>query len=92
MPRFLAALTPAASIAARHTVGLVDTIAGHPREVDDGLPESLEEVVAAYGHTFFKLKVGGVADADLQRLIGDRGGAGRHRRALPRLARRQRAV
>ncbi len=69
LPRFLAALTPAASIAARHTVGLVDTIAGHPREVDDGLPESLEEVVAAYGHTFFKLKVGGVADADLQRLI-----------------------
>ena len=68
MPRFLAALTPAASIAARHTVGLVDTIAGHPGEVDDGLPESLEEVVAVYGHTFFKLKVGGVADADLQRL------------------------
>ncbi|HEY6600377.1 MAG TPA: mandelate racemase, partial [Xanthobacteraceae bacterium] len=69
MRRFLAGLTPAASIAARHTVGLVDTIAGHPRDVDDGLPESLEEVVAAYGHTFFKLKVGGVADADLERLI-----------------------
>jgi hypothetical protein len=68
MPRFLAQLTPAASIAARHTVGLVDTIAGHPRAVDDGLPESLEEVVAVYGHTFFKLKVGGVADVDLQRL------------------------
>jgi hypothetical protein len=69
MRRFLAGLTPAASIAARHTVGLVDTIAGHPRDLDDGLPESLEEVVAAYGHTFFKLKVGGVADADLERLI-----------------------
>jgi hypothetical protein len=68
MQRFLAELTPAASIAARHTVGLVDAIAGHPGDVDDGLPESLEEVVAAYGHTFFKLKVGGVADADLQRL------------------------
>ena len=62
-------MTPAASIAARHTVGLVDTIAGHPGAVDDGLPESLEEVVAAYGHTFFKLKVGGEVDADLQRLI-----------------------
>src|SRR5262249_21073392 len=59
---------PADSIAARHTVGLVDAIAGHPRDAGDGLPESLEEVVAAYGHTFFKLKVGGVADADLQRL------------------------
>jgi hypothetical protein len=69
MGRFLAQLTPAATITARHTVGLVDTIAGHPREVDDGLPESLEEVVAVYGHTFFKLKVGGAADADLQRLI-----------------------
>src|SRR5262249_29693701 len=44
--RFLAQLSPAASIAARHTVGLVDAIAGHPREVNDGLPESLEEVVA----------------------------------------------
>jgi len=69
MPRFLAQSMPATSIAARHTVGLVDTIAGHPRDVDDGLPESLEEVVAVYGHTFFKLKVGGVVDADLQRLV-----------------------
>jgi hypothetical protein len=68
MRAFLETLTPAAGIAARHTVGLVDEIAGHPRNVDDGLPQSLEEVVAAYGHTFFKLKVGGVADADLQRL------------------------
>jgi hypothetical protein len=68
MRRFLETLRPAESIAARHTVGLVDAIAGHPRDVDDGLPESLEEVVAAYGHRYFKLKVGGVADADLRRL------------------------
>jgi L-alanine-DL-glutamate epimerase-like enolase superfamily enzyme len=68
MRGFLAALTPAQSIAARHTVGLLDPIAGHPRDVGDGLPESLEDVVAAYGHTFFKLKVGGAVDADLQRL------------------------
>jgi hypothetical protein len=67
--RFLAQLTPAVSIAARHTVGLVDAIAGHPRDVGDGLPESLEDVVADYGHTFFKLKVGGAVDADLQRLV-----------------------
>jgi Enolase C-terminal domain-like len=65
---FLADLTPAASIAARHTVGLVDVIAGHPAQVNDGLPESLEEVVATYGNTYFKLKVGGDADADLERL------------------------
>jgi hypothetical protein len=66
---FLAQSMPATSIAARHTVGLVDVIAGHPRDVDDGLPESLEEAVAAYGHTFFKLKVGGAVDTDLQRLV-----------------------
>lgn len=65
---FLAALTPVDRIAARHTVGLVDAIAGHPRQVNDGLPESLEEVVAAYGHTWFKLKVGGDVEADIARL------------------------
>jgi Enolase C-terminal domain-like len=68
MPRFLALLTPATSIAARHTVGLVDVIGGHPGQVGDQLPESLEEVVAAYGHRYFKLKVGGNLDADLARL------------------------
>lgn len=65
---FLARLQPADVIDARHTVGLVDAIAGHPRQVNDGLPESLEEVVAAYGHTWFKLKVGGNVDEDVRRL------------------------
>ena len=69
MTRFLAQLAPAGSIAARHTVGLVDVIGGHPAQVNDGLPESLEEVVAAYGHRYFKLKVGGNLDADARRLI-----------------------
>ena len=69
MTRFLAQLTPADTIAARHTVGLVDVIGGHPAQVGDGLPESLEEVVATYGHRYFKLKVGGDLDADLARLI-----------------------
>ena len=68
MRSFLWQLTPAASIAARHTVGLLDAIAGQPRAIDDGLPESLEEVIAAYSHTFFKLKLAGAAGADLQRL------------------------
>jgi hypothetical protein len=49
-------------------VGLVDAIAGHPGQVNDGLPESLEEVVAVYGHTWFKLKVGGEVEADIARL------------------------
>src|SRR5205085_8009454 len=36
--------------------------------VGDGLPETLEEVVRAYGHRYFKLKVSGKVDADLERL------------------------
>ena len=69
MTRFLAALAPADNIAARHTVGLLDVINGHPRQVNDRLPESLEEVVDTYGHRHFKLKVGGNLAADEQRLI-----------------------
>ncbi len=66
-------LAPASSIHARHTVGLVDALtradtAG--RRIDDGLPESLEEVVATYGHRFYKLKVAGQIDADIERLAG----------------------
>jgi len=72
-PAFLAALRPAPTLAARHTVGLVDLItagdrpAGTPA-VGDGLPETLEEVVERYGHRWFKLKVGGDLKADLERL------------------------
>ncbi len=67
---FLGALKPAARIAARHTVGLVDpiTAADLQKRVGDGLPETLEEVVSHYGHRYFKLKVGGEAKADVERL------------------------
>jgi L-alanine-DL-glutamate epimerase-like enolase superfamily enzyme len=69
---FLAALRPSDGLHARHTVGLVDpiTAADQPAgaRLDDGLPETLEEVVAAYGHTYFKLKVSGDVDADVARL------------------------
>jgi hypothetical protein len=67
---FLSRLSPAASIEARHTVGLVDAItAGDLKEpVNDGLPETLEQVVKVYGHRYFKLKVGGKIDADIERL------------------------
>jgi hypothetical protein len=67
---FLAALRPAESIAARHTVGLLDAItqAELSQRVGDGLPETLEEVIAAYGHRHFKLKVSGKIAADLDRL------------------------
>src|SRR5205814_8184376 len=63
-------LRPAASIEARHTVGMVDAItaADLTERVDDGLPETLEEVIAAWGHRYFKLKVGGNLKADIARL------------------------
>ena len=68
--RFLGGLKPAASIEARHTVGMVDAItaADLTERVNDGLPETFEEVVAFYGHRYFKLKVGGNLDADIARL------------------------
>ncbi|MFO1269359.1 MAG: enolase C-terminal domain-like protein [Rubrivivax sp.] len=58
-------------LAARHTVGLVDPIvaADQTERVGDGLPETLEEVVAAYGRRWFKLKVGGNVQADVERLV-----------------------
>jgi len=70
MGALLAGLNPAASIEARHTVGLVDAITAADliERVGDGLPETLEDVVATYGHRWFKLKVGGQVAADLQRL------------------------
>jgi L-alanine-DL-glutamate epimerase-like enolase superfamily enzyme len=68
---FLATLSPSRRLDARHTVGLVDpiTAADQSGRVGDGLPETLEEVVAAYGHRWFKLKVGGDVVADIDRLL-----------------------
>jgi hypothetical protein len=72
MPGFLGGLRPGAEIAVRHTVGLVDPIVAADQKggerVDDGLPETLEEVVRHYGCRYYKLKVGGDVAADLDRL------------------------
>jgi len=67
---YFATLRPSARIAARHTVGLLDpiTAADQRERVGDGLPETLEHVVARYGHRYFKLKVAGDARADVERL------------------------
>jgi hypothetical protein len=71
--RFLARLRPRDHIHARHTVGMVDPLTDADiaagKRVGDGLPETLEEVIDAYGHTYFKLKVGGDLTADLDRLV-----------------------
>ena len=80
----------------RHTVGLVDPLTAADRpaseRVNDGLPETLEEVVSYYRGRYYKLKVGGDIKADLERLgrIASVLDAGCRR--LPRHARRQRAV
>jgi len=69
---FLAALEPASQVAARHTVGLVDPITAADQapntRVDDGLPETLEEVAQTYRQRYWKLKVGGDVAADIDRL------------------------
>jgi hypothetical protein len=69
---FLKGLKPAASIDMRHTVGLVDPLTAADRpaseRVNDGLPETLEEVVSYYRGRYYKLKVGGNVKADLERL------------------------
>ena len=70
MAAFFTQLKAQKEISARHTVGLVDPIvaADQAERVNDGLPETLEEVVARYGHRWFKLKVGGDIEADVERL------------------------
>jgi len=66
---FLRGLAPRERVALRHTVGLLDAIGGHPRRANDGLPESLEEVIAVYGPIWFKLKLSGDIGPDLARLV-----------------------
>jgi len=70
---FLGGLTPANTIAARHTVGLGDALTADELDpsarLNDGLPETLEDVIAAYGHTAFKLKARGDVPADIDRLV-----------------------
>jgi hypothetical protein len=68
MAQFLSGLQPRDQIAARHTVGLIDPITSSEKRVNDGLPETLEEVIARYGHRWFKLKVGGDIKTDVERL------------------------
>lgn len=68
MGKFLAALRPRATIAARHTVGLSDPLSAAEKKLDDGLPETLEEVIERYRHRWFKLKVSGDLAADVERL------------------------
>ncbi len=70
--RYLSRLRPLESVHARHTIGLADpiTAADQPGEerIADGLPETLEEVLDGYQNSYFKVKVSGQTDQDLDRL------------------------
>jgi len=72
LPGFLNKLRPGRDIAVRHTVGLLDPIVAGDQapqdRVDDGLPETLEQVVRHYRGRYYKLKVAGDIEADLARL------------------------
>lgn len=72
MAGFLASLTPSSSLYARHTIGMIDPLIKADQKtadrVNDGLPETLEEVISTYGTTYFKIKVGGDLPADVERL------------------------
>ena len=54
----------------RHTVGLADRLTSADAGTDpaDGLPATLQDAVAANGLRYFKLKLQGHCDADIERL------------------------
>ena len=63
---------PRGSMQVRHTIGMLDplTTAEVPDDQsgDDGLPRSLDEVIAMYGVRWFKIKVSGDYEHDRERL------------------------
>ncbi|OAP36487.1 mandelate racemase [Sinorhizobium glycinis] len=73
LTRFISRLAPAPKLAVRHTIGLADALNATELEpaqrLEDGLPQTLDEVIAAYGHRYFKIKVSGRPAEDAERLI-----------------------
>ncbi len=64
---------PLSRIIVRHTVGLSDPLTDEEipeqEKVRDGLPQSLESAIEAYGLTHFKIKLSGNVENDRARLI-----------------------
>ncbi len=64
---------PAASVLVRHTVGFADPLRDSDimpgDRLDDGLPQSLEASIRAYGLRRFKVKVHGNHEEDRERLV-----------------------
>ncbi len=73
LTRFLSGMAPSSKLAVRHTIGLADALSASeldPRQrLEDGLPQTLDEVIAAYGHRYFKIKVSGRPAEDAERLV-----------------------
>lgn len=67
-PGWLAVHRPAATIEARHTVGMLDALDADPDADPAALPVRLSDVVHRYGHRSFKIKLGGDPAADIDRL------------------------
>ncbi|MCP3867440.1 MAG: mandelate racemase [Gammaproteobacteria bacterium] len=69
---FLAGLKPLDRVQVRHTIGMLDplnnTDISPAEKLHDGLPESLEQIITEYGHSYFKIKVSGEIESDLKRL------------------------
>ena len=63
---------PLRSVRIRHTVGMADPLTDDAippaEELDDGLPQSLEQCIRTYGLTRFKIKLSGDAAQDVDRL------------------------
>ena len=72
MPIDVIAPAPLGRIHVRHTVGLADPIRtgdiARQERLDDGLPQSLEEYIDEQGISYFKIKVNGDLEGDLERL------------------------
>ena len=60
------------TLSIRHTVGLADPLTDpdilDEDRVDDGLPQALDACIRAYGLRYFKIKLSGHAETDLERL------------------------
>ena len=64
---------PQGRILTRHTVGMLDVLRtadlAPEQRVADGLPQTLEEDLAAYGHRWLKVKIGAGFERDRARLL-----------------------
>lgn len=67
-PRDVIASRPHKHLYIRHTIGLGDPLVRDEEELDDGLPVSLEAVIANTGCRYFKIKVCGNLGVDIPRL------------------------